>query len=104
MRFCLMLAAEIFLAAMAVFGIYCALFLMSENGREWYSIAIRIQNKNDIKNLEGIILQAGTSLFSSCREKYALLVDYDLDEDSLKYISDNLSVRVDVYRRIVYKD
>ena len=101
---CLVLAAEIFLAAMAVFGLYCAVFLLCGDIRRRYRTAIRIQNINDIRSLESMILQADTSFFSSRREKYALLVDYDLDKEAFDLISENFSDRVDIYRRIVNKD
>lgn len=100
----LLLAAEILLAAMAVFGMYCVIFLTCDELRCEYRTAIKIKNSNDLKTLESMILQADTSFFSSRREKYALLVDYDLDEEAFDLISENFSDRVDIYRHIVNKD
>lgn len=104
MRFCLVLAAEIFLAAMAVFGLYCAVFLLCGGVRGRYRTAIIIQNINEITSLESMILQADTSFFSSRREKYALLVDCEFDEVAFEDISDSILSRLDIYRHIVKKE
>lgn len=104
MRFCLILAAEILLSAMAVFGTYCAVLLLSENRRGRYRIAINIKNEKDIKTLESMILQADNSMFSSRREKYALLVDYDINEEIFECIPNAVSDRIEIYRHITDKD
>jgi hypothetical protein len=104
MCFFLILAAEILLAAMAVFGLYCAVFLLCGERGGKYKTAIRIQNINDIRSLESMILQADTSFFSSRREKYALLVDYELDEEAFEFISESISDRVELYRHIDKKE
>ncbi len=104
MHFLVVLAAEIFLAAMAVFGIYCAVFILCDGGHSNYRTAIKIQNLNDIKTLESMILQADNSFFSSRREKYALLVDYELDEEAFEFISESISDRVELYRHIDKKE
>ena len=104
MCFFLILAAEILLAAMAVFGIYCVVFLLCGERRGKYKTAIRIQNINDIRSLESMILQADTSFFSSRREKYALLVDSELDRSDVENIPDDIINRVEIYQQYSFKE
>ena len=100
MCFFLILAAEILLAAMAVFGLYCAVFLLCGERGGKYKTAIRIQNINDIRSLESMILQADTSFFSSRREKYALLVDSELDVTDFSHTSKDVLERVYIYKLV----
>ena len=89
---------------MAVFGMYCVIFLTCDELRCECRTAIKIKNSNDLKTLESMILQADTSFFSSRREKYALIVDYDLDEELFGLIAEKYSDRVEIYRHITKKD
>lgn len=103
MKTVLIIAADIFVSAMAVFGVWCILrfYSIGSSRRKNLKTAIYINSVDDIEKLEGIIFEADHVFFERKQDKYPLLADEALCECFFdQAISSTVIDRVDVYIRV----
>ncbi len=97
------IASQIFISAMAVFGLWC-LFQLIIADTTVYPLqrnAIRPRNAEDLERIEYIVCEMDRSAFFAREEKYALLLDREMMNDrDLEELIRRLPSRVELYAPI----
>ena len=75
-----MLAFYIFLCALAVFGFYCAVHILTEwiFAPEQVTVAIEIREKKDAEMLDMLLHEAASAFFRKGRSRIVILLSADL--------------------------
>ena len=93
----LITAAEIFLAAMAAYGIYCAAFLFFCDRRAGFCISFRIEKASDTEWLKRLISIRRTAPISLFGEMNVLLANEELLSDVREFLSETDPEGIRIY-------
>lgn len=97
------IVSDIFIAAMAVFGLWCVFqfLLLDLTARDSLRCAVDITSKEQIAKLEAVVCEIDRSAFLAREEKYAMLIDKELlYSEDISALPESISDRVEFYVRV----